>query len=128
MHTLGLVGEEVVNLGDGTVESADGEAMISSIKDDILAHDSQADEAEICTACTLACSYFYEYELLSLCCLWRGPRNGCQHLQQAGSLSCNLTRWQTSMGGIIQCRDREHDTMQIVEHCPLLMKSPKGFQ
>jgi len=45
--TLGLVGKESINLGDGTVESNDIEAVISSVQDQVLAHDSQADEAEI---------------------------------------------------------------------------------
>lgn len=45
--TLGLVGEEVVNLRNGTVEGNDVEAVIGSVQDQVLTHDSQADEAEI---------------------------------------------------------------------------------
>lgn len=45
--TLGLVLEEVVDLADGTVEGHNGESVISSIEDQVLSHDSQADEAEI---------------------------------------------------------------------------------
>ena len=45
--TLGLVLEEVVNLADGTVEGNNGESIIGSIEDQVLSHDSQADEAEI---------------------------------------------------------------------------------
>lgn len=45
--TLGLVLEEVVNLADGAVEGHNGESVISSVEDQVLSHDSQADEAEI---------------------------------------------------------------------------------
>jgi hypothetical protein len=47
--TLGLVLDEVVDLGNGTVEGNDGETVISGVQDDILSHDSQANEAEIST-------------------------------------------------------------------------------
>jgi len=45
--TLGLVCEEVVDLGGGAVEGNDVETVISSIEDQVLAHNGQADEAEI---------------------------------------------------------------------------------
>lgn len=45
--TLGLICEEVVNLGDGSVEGDNIETVISSIEDQVLAHDGQANEAEI---------------------------------------------------------------------------------
>ena len=44
---LGLVGNEAVDLGDCTVESADGEAVVGHVQDQVLAHDGQADEAEV---------------------------------------------------------------------------------
>lgn len=47
--TLSLVRQEVVNLGDGAVESADGEAVISNVQDEVLAHNGQTDEAEVST-------------------------------------------------------------------------------
>ena len=45
--TLGLVCQEVVNLGDCTVESDNLVAVISGVQDQVLAHNGQADEAEI---------------------------------------------------------------------------------
>lgn len=47
--TLGLVVQETVNLGGGTVEGADGETVISSVEDQVLAHDGQTDKTEIST-------------------------------------------------------------------------------
>lgn len=49
LPTLGLILEEAVDLGDGTVEGNNGEAVIRSVENQVLAHDSQADEAEITT-------------------------------------------------------------------------------
>jgi len=49
-HTLGLVLQEAVDLGHGTVECHDSEAVVRSVQDQVLAHDSQADEAEVTTA------------------------------------------------------------------------------
>lgn len=37
----------MVNLADGAVEGHNGESVISSVEDQVLSHDSQADEAEI---------------------------------------------------------------------------------
>jgi hypothetical protein len=47
---LGLVGQEGVDLGDCSVEGHDSEAVISHIEDQVLAHDGQANEAEIAAA------------------------------------------------------------------------------
>lgn len=47
--TLSLIVEETVNLGGGTVESANGESVIGSVQNQVLAHDGQTDEAEIST-------------------------------------------------------------------------------
>ena len=47
--TLGLILEETVNLGGGTVVGADGETVISTVKDQVLAHDGQTDQTEIST-------------------------------------------------------------------------------
>lgn len=49
MLTLGLVGQEAVNLGGCAVVGADRETVVSSVKDQVLAHDGQTDEAEIST-------------------------------------------------------------------------------
>lgn len=46
-HTLCLVGKELVNLGDGSVEGNDIGSVIGSIENQVLTHDGQADEAEI---------------------------------------------------------------------------------
>jgi hypothetical protein len=45
--TLGLVGNEVVNLRNSSVESDNIVAVVSSVQDQVLTHDGQADEAEI---------------------------------------------------------------------------------
>lgn len=47
--TLGLVVQETVDLGSGTVEGADGETVISRVEDQVLAHDGQTDKTEIST-------------------------------------------------------------------------------
>lgn len=47
--TLGLIGEESVNLGDGTVEGHDSEAVVSNVENQVLAHDGQTDETEVST-------------------------------------------------------------------------------
>lgn len=47
--TLGLVFQEAIDLGSGTVIGADGEAMIGTIEDQVLTHDGQTDEAKIST-------------------------------------------------------------------------------
>ena len=47
--TLCLIIQEAVNLGDGTIEANDGKAMVGGIEDKVLAHDSQANQAEIST-------------------------------------------------------------------------------
>jgi hypothetical protein len=45
--TLGLILEEAIDLGHGAVEGHDSEAVISSIEDEVLSHDSKANEAEV---------------------------------------------------------------------------------
>ena len=47
LRALGLVGDEVVDLGDGAVEDGDLEAVVVHVEDEVLAHDGQADEADI---------------------------------------------------------------------------------
>lgn len=47
--TLGLIFQETVNLGGSTVVSADGETVISTVEDQVLAHDGQTDQTEIST-------------------------------------------------------------------------------
>jgi len=49
MHTLGLILEESVDLGDGSVEGNNGEAMVSGVQNQVLAHDGQTDETKITT-------------------------------------------------------------------------------
>lgn len=51
--TFGLIREEVINLADSTVESNDGETVVGNVHDQVLAHDGQADEAEISTGLSL---------------------------------------------------------------------------
>ena len=45
--TLGLICEESVDLGDGTVEGHNVEAVIGGVENQILAHDGQANKAKI---------------------------------------------------------------------------------
>jgi hypothetical protein len=47
LHTLSLVGEEVVDLCNGTVVGNDIETVISSVQDQVLTHNGQANQAEI---------------------------------------------------------------------------------
>lgn len=47
--TLGLIVEESVDLGDGSVEANDSETVVSSIQDQVLTHDSKANETEVTT-------------------------------------------------------------------------------
>ncbi|KAI7288172.1 6-phosphogluconate dehydrogenase, decarboxylating [Hortaea werneckii] len=44
---LGLVVKEAVDLGDGTVEGDDVEAVVSGVHDQVLAHDRQANETKV---------------------------------------------------------------------------------
>jgi hypothetical protein len=45
--TLRFVGQEAVDLGDGTVEGNDIEAMVGGVQNQILAHDGQANKAKV---------------------------------------------------------------------------------
>jgi hypothetical protein len=47
--TFGLIFEEAVDLGYGSVEGNDSEAVVGSVQDQILAHDRKANETEITT-------------------------------------------------------------------------------
>ena len=49
MRTLGLVAHEAIDLGDGAVEGNNGETMVSSVQDEILAHNGQTNKAKIST-------------------------------------------------------------------------------
>ena len=44
---LGLITEEAVDLGDGSVEGNDGEAVVSGVEDQVLTHDGQTDETKV---------------------------------------------------------------------------------
>jgi len=44
---LGLVLEEVVDLGGGSVVSADFEALVVHVEDQVLAHDGETDETNV---------------------------------------------------------------------------------
>jgi len=46
---LGLVLEEGIDLGDGTVEGNDSEAVVGGVEDQVLAHDGQTDKTEVTT-------------------------------------------------------------------------------
>jgi hypothetical protein len=45
--TLSLVRQEVVNLGDSSVECNDIITMVSGVENQVLAHHGQADQSEI---------------------------------------------------------------------------------
>jgi hypothetical protein len=47
LGALGLVGEEVVDLGNGAVEDGDFEAVVVHVEDEVLSHDGKADQADI---------------------------------------------------------------------------------
>lgn len=49
MWTFCLVLEKTIDLFDGAIEGADGKAMVCYVQDEVLAHDSQADEAKVST-------------------------------------------------------------------------------
>jgi hypothetical protein len=71
----------VVNLRDGTVESDDIETVISSVQDQVLAHDSQANEAEISSGF-----------MISICRAFRGFRGSarCPANVDAGKTSAAM--------------------------------------
>ena len=46
---LGLILDETVDLGDGSVESNNGETMVGGVQDQVLAHDRKANKTEITT-------------------------------------------------------------------------------
>jgi len=48
-QTFSFIVEETVDLGDGSVEGNNGETVISSVQDQVLAHDGQTNETEITT-------------------------------------------------------------------------------
>lgn len=54
MLTLGLIFEEPIDLSDCPVIRENLKAMVCCIHDQILAHDGQANKAEICSVVTLA--------------------------------------------------------------------------
>lgn len=43
----------MVDLADGSVERDNGVSMVGNVQDQVLAHDGQADEAEISTGLSL---------------------------------------------------------------------------
>jgi hypothetical protein len=47
LGSLGFVGDEVVDLGDGAVEDGDLESVVVHVEDKVLSHDGKADEADI---------------------------------------------------------------------------------
>ena len=47
LGALGLVGKEVVDLGDSAVERGHGEAVVVHVEDEVLAHHGQADEPNV---------------------------------------------------------------------------------
>ena len=49
LHTLGLILEESVDLGNGSVEGHNSEAVVGSVQDQVLAHDGQTNETKITT-------------------------------------------------------------------------------
>ena len=61
MLTLCFICQEMVDLGNCAVESNDIVAVIRSIQDEILAHNSQANEAEITTRFIVSICSFSGY-------------------------------------------------------------------
>jgi hypothetical protein len=49
LRTLGFVTEKAIDLGNSSVEGNDGEAMVGSVQDQVLTHNSQTNEAKIST-------------------------------------------------------------------------------
>lgn len=49
--------DEVLDFADGAVEGYDGEAVVGHVEDEVLAHDGQADEAEISSVVALLVAY-----------------------------------------------------------------------
>lgn len=49
VFTFGLILQEAVDLGNGSVESNDSEAVVGSVQNQILAHDRKANKTEITT-------------------------------------------------------------------------------
>lgn len=47
--TLCFIGKETVDLGNGSVEGHDSETVVCRVHDEVLAHDGQANEAEVTT-------------------------------------------------------------------------------
>ena len=47
LRALGLVGEEIVHLGDGAVVDRHGEAVVVHVQNQVLAHHGQADQADV---------------------------------------------------------------------------------
>ena len=47
LRALRLLGQELVHLGDGSVERHDGEAVVVHVQDEILAHDGQANQRDV---------------------------------------------------------------------------------
>ena len=47
LGTLGLVGQEVINLVGGTVVDDDGEPVIIHVQNQILAHDGKANQCDV---------------------------------------------------------------------------------
>ena len=47
LRTFSFVTQEAIDLGDGSIEGNDGEAMVGSVQDQVLAHDGQTNEAKI---------------------------------------------------------------------------------
>lgn len=50
LRTLCLILEEAVDLGNGSVEGNDREAVVGGVQDQVLTHDGQADETKISTS------------------------------------------------------------------------------
>jgi len=57
LGALGFAAEEFIHLGDGAIEDGDGEAVIIHVENEVLAHDGQTDESDVCLS-------FHEYATL----------------------------------------------------------------
>ena len=47
VQTFCFIGKESIDLGDGTIEGNDSEAVVCCIEDEVLTHDGQTDETEV---------------------------------------------------------------------------------
>src|SRR6266436_4430073 len=60
LRAFGFVVEEVVNLGDGSIEYGNAVSMIVHVQDQILAHHGEADESDVAAFCWHNLSFYLQ--------------------------------------------------------------------